>query len=93
MKYFVTEPCTTSSGFEIRLQDKIDLKKAESVFSKLGEVAATSAVVLLIKIGQYSISVYASGRMLVKSEKKLDHKSVDVLARKMVDELEKGGAI
>ena len=93
MKYFVTEPCTTSSGFEIRLKDKIDLKKAEKVFSRLGSVAASSPVVLLTKVEDYSISGYASGRMLVKSEKKLDHETVNTLARRIVDELEKSGAI
>ncbi len=93
-EYFVVEPCTTSSGFEIKLKGKkINLKKAEAVFSKLGNVAASSPVVLLASIKDYSISVYASGRMLVKSEKKLDKKSVTRLARQIVDGLEKGGSI
>lgn len=94
MRYFVVEPCTTSPGFEIKLRDtKIDLKKAEEAFSELGEVVASSKVVLLAKIEDYSISVYASGRMLVKNEKKLTSKKVEALATKIVGELEKRGCI
>jgi hypothetical protein len=93
MKYFVVDPCTTSAGFEIKLKKSINLKKAEKAFSKIGQVIASSSVVLLVKIKDYSISVYASGRMMVKSEKKMDSKSVEKLAEKIVKELDKEDAI
>ncbi len=94
MKYFVVEPCKTSPGFEIKLKDtKVDMEKAEKAFSGLGEVVGSTPVVLLVKIGEYQVSVYASGRMLVKSAKKLTSKEVERLATKIVGKLEKQGCI
>ncbi len=92
--FFIVEPCTSSGGFEIKLQDrKIDLKLAESAISKIGEVVANSPVVLLAKIDDYSVSFYASGRMMVKSDKKMKQELIDRLAKKIIDGLTSGGAI
>jgi hypothetical protein len=88
MKYFVVEPCKTSAGFEIKLKDKLDLGKAKKAFSKLGKVAAESPVVLLVKVDDYTISVYGSGRMMVKSERKMKQAEIEVLAKKIVTELD-----
>ncbi len=94
MRYFVVEPCKTSPGFEIKIRDrKIDMKKAEKAFSGLGEVVGSTPVVLLVKVADYQVSVYASGRMLVKSPKKLTSAEVERLAEKIVGELEKQGCI
>jgi len=92
--YFIIEPCQTASGVEIKLRDrKIDLKKAEEAFSGLGSVLGCSPAVLLAKVGAYSISVYGSGRMMVKGKKKPTGKAADALARKILAALEKEGAI
>ncbi len=92
--FFIVEPCTTSGGFEIKLQGKkIDLKLAESEISKIGEVIANSPVVLLAKIDDYSVSFYASGRMMVKSDKKMKQETIDKLAKKIIDGLTSGGVI
>ncbi len=88
MKYYVVEPCKTSAGFEIKLKEKLDLAKAKKVFSKLGKVAAESPVVLLVKIDDYNISAYQSGRMMVKSERKMRQDEVEILAKRIVSELE-----
>lgn len=88
MKYFVVEPCKTSGGFEIKLNEKLDLAKAKRAFAKLGKVAAESPVVLLVKIGEYNISVYGSGRMMVKSEGKMRQAEIEKLAEKIVGGLE-----
>jgi hypothetical protein len=88
MKYFVVEPCKTSGGFEIKLKEKLNLAKAKSVFSTLGTVAAESPVVLLVKVDDYTISVYGSGRMRVKSERKMKQAEIESLAKKIVHELE-----
>lgn len=88
MKYFVVEPCKTSGGFEIKFNERIDLGKAKKAFSKLGKVAAESPVVLLVKVDAYAISVYGSGRMMVKSGTKMKQAEVENLARKIVQELE-----
>ncbi|MBI5046696.1 hypothetical protein HZC07_03105 [Candidatus Micrarchaeota archaeon] len=92
--YFVVEPCVSSNGIEIKLKDrKIDLKKAQPAFSKLGEVVASSSVVLLVKINGYSLSVYGSGRMMVKGVKRTETKKIEKLAISMLRALEKEGAI
>jgi len=92
--YFIIEPCQTANGVEIKLRDrKIDLKKAEAAFSMLGNVLGCSSVVLLAKVGAYSISVYGSGRMMVKGKKKPTEKAAEALANKIMSALEKEGAI
>ncbi|MEW6748139.1 MAG: hypothetical protein AB1295_00320 [Candidatus Micrarchaeota archaeon] len=92
-EYFIVEPCTTASGIEIKLKDhRIDLKKAERALSKAGEIAGTSAVVLLVSFKGYSISVYGSGRMMVKG-KDADKKVGEALAKELISLLTEGGAI
>ena len=92
--YFVVEPCSTSNALEIKLKGRrIDLRKAGEALSIIGTVAASTPVVLLSKIRDYSVSVYASGRMIVKGEKKLQKKKVKELAYEMLDVLEKHNAI
>jgi len=92
--YYVVEPCTTANGFEIKLKEKrINLEKAEKSMASLGDVLASSPVVLLSRINNYSVSVYASGRMMVKSEKKISEKDADKLAKKILTVFEKAGAI
>lgn len=94
MEYFVVEPCTTANAFEIKLKNKkLDLEKCEKALVDLGEIVASMPVVLVVRIGEYSISVYASGRLMVKSPKKLRSKAVKELANKIMSLLEKHGAI
>ncbi|MFN7991769.1 MAG: hypothetical protein U0R44_06460 [Candidatus Micrarchaeia archaeon] len=93
-EYFVIEPCASSNGIEIKLRErKLDLKKAETVLSAMGELVASSPVVLLVKIKKYTISVYSSGRMMVKGAKKPESSRIEALARELLQALEKGGAI
>jgi hypothetical protein len=92
--YYVIEPCTTANGVEIKLREKrIDLAKAEAAFASLGDVVGSSGVVLLAKVGAYSVSVYGSGRMMVKGRKKPSARAAEALARRLVAALEKAGAI
>ena len=91
MKYYVVEPCTTAKGFEIKLKTRLDLKKAEPVFSRLGEVVASSPVVLLVKIKDYSASVYASGRIMLKGDMK--KQDAEEFAKQLIPELELVGII
>ncbi|NYZ73748.1 hypothetical protein H0O00_01260 [Candidatus Micrarchaeota archaeon] len=91
--YYVVEPCTTAKGFEIKLKDKkIDLAKAEGALSTVGEVVGKSGVVLLVKLKDLSLSVYASGRMMVKG-KKASQKEADRLATEICGVLKGAGAI
>ena len=93
-EYFVVEPCTTSNAFEIKLKEKkLDLKKCESAITIVGEVVASMPVVMVAKVEDYSLSLYASGRIMVKSAKKLRAKHVEEFAKKLMAVLEKAGAI
>lgn len=91
-EFHVIEPCTSVSGIEIKLKKKIDLKKAENVFSKHGEVAGSSPVVLLVGYKGYSISIYESGRMMVKGNG-VNLKKGEGLAKELIPLLKKEGAI
>ncbi len=92
--YFVVEPCTTAKGIEIKLREKrIDLKKAEAALGRAGEVVASSPVVLLAKFKGLQLSIYGSGRIMVKGVKRTETKRVEKIARELLSELEKEGAI
>jgi predicted ATP-grasp superfamily ATP-dependent carboligase len=93
-EYYVIEPCTSANGIEIKLKGrKIDIKLAEKALSGMGASVLSGPVVLIAKLDDYSISVYGSGRMMVKTEKKIDNKKIEELARRIVGSLEKTGAI
>ena len=92
--YYVIEPCASANGVEIKLKEKrIELAKAEKALVKLGEIMASMPVVVVAKVGAYSVSVYGSGRIMVKSEKKPAAKDVNELAKKLMKALETEGAI
>lgn len=91
IEYDLVDSCTSTNSYEVKLKDrKIDLDNAEAAFSSIGESAAKTPVVLLFKIRGHAISVYASGRMLIKNITKKDAES---LGRELVDALEKQGAL
>ena len=88
-EYFVVEPCASSNGFEIKLQGKkIDLEKAEQAVAQLGSTVASSPVVLLAKIQDYSIT-------FIKKEdiETIKKEEITDLANDLRDVFERGGAI
>jgi hypothetical protein len=92
--YFVVEPCTTANGVEIKLERrKILLGKAAKALDGVCEVVASSPVVLLVKAGGLQISIYGSGRMMVKGVRRTETKRVEALARKLIAALERGEAL
>jgi ribonuclease HIII len=94
MKFFVVEPCASANAYEIKLRDrKLDLKRAEKALESLGTVAAATPVVIIARIDDYSVSVYASGRLMVKGEKRLKSKDVNELADKIMSAFDKNGAV
>lgn len=93
MEYTVDESCTSVDAHEVKFKKKssIDLTKAKSVVPKInGEVVAETPVVIMTKIENVGVSIYASGRILVKDAEK--GKSEEI-AKKLVPALENEGAI
>lgn len=95
MNYFVVEPCNSSGGFEIKLRErKLDLVVCEKVFGSIGSVVGNTGVVLLAKVDDYTLSVYGSGRIMVKSKRRKPRRAdIESLSSKIMDALEKGGAL
>lgn len=90
MDFFVVEPCSSSNGIEIRLKErKLDLEKTASLFEPVG----TSPVVLLVKFKGYAVSLYSSGRIMIKGSKKISSKVGNSLAKDLIALLEKNNAI
>ncbi|HSB46894.1 MAG TPA: hypothetical protein VLD37_02685 [Candidatus Bilamarchaeum sp.] len=93
-EYYVIEPCTSANGMEIKLKGKkIDIRLAEKALSALGASVLPGPVVTMAKLGEFSITVYGSGRMMVKTEKKTGRKKIDALAKRIIASLEESGAI
>jgi len=92
--YFIVEPCNSSGGFEIKLRDrKLDLKRCETALSEIGTVAGSTGIVLLAKVDDFSLSVYSSGRLMLKGRRRPKKAEADALAQKVMSQLEKAGAI
>ncbi len=93
--FYVIEPCQTAKGIEIKLRAKrIDLKKAESGLSAMGgEPVGSSPVVLLVKMEGFALSIYASGRVMVKGNVRPGSGKADEVAKELVMKLERAGAL
>lgn len=93
--YFIVEPCASASGFEIKLKNlRIDMKKAEEAISEIGQVGASMPVVLVAKVDGISISVYASGRIMMKrSGSRISASVAQSLAGRLMDALKGRSAL
>ena len=89
--YYLVEPCTSASGFEIKLKKgfTINLKKAEQLLSLDSWSTISSSVVLIASKASLSLSIYASGRIMIKSEKKVKMKenTAHTLAEKLMQKI------
>jgi len=100
--FFIIEPCTSANGFEIKFKDKekrIDLKKAEAALSKIGTTISGPSV-LAAKLkdadGGLTLSVYGSGRIMIKAPegaKKMMKEEAERVAKKILALFEKNGAM
>ncbi len=93
MEYSVDESCTSVDAHEVKFRKKstIDLAKAKSAVPKIdGEVVAETPVVIMTKIDEKGVSIYASGRILIKDA---DKGASEEIAKKLVPALENEGAI
>jgi hypothetical protein len=94
--YYLVEPCSSANGYEIKLKGRgIDIEKAGKAVESIGSVSASMPVVVLAKVGSYSLSIYASGRVMMKraGSGRITMDEARDLADLLMDALEKGGAI
>ena len=80
--FFTLEPCTSAKAYEIKFDTPVDLKKAEKAFAKKYEILASSEVMLMININEHAITLYASGRAMVKY---VDRKKAQEIGKKIAD--------
>lgn len=87
LKFYIVEPCTSSNAYEIKFRGKtIDLDKIS-----LGMILAKTPVILVSVIDKCSLTIYASGRIMIKGI--ANRQDADALAEKVVSSLQKSGAI
>jgi hypothetical protein len=97
-RFFVVEPCNSSGGFEVKLREgRFDLSRCEIALSKIGSVAGNTGIVLLAKVDDFTLSIYGSGRIMVKGKgkgtKKPARAEMEGLASKLMSALENEGAV
>ncbi|MEK6981802.1 MAG: hypothetical protein AABX38_02625 [Candidatus Micrarchaeota archaeon] len=81
--HYIIEPCATAKAFEIKFGKTLDLEKLAGKF-KENEVFSLTKVVLLVKINQAPVSIYASGRAMVKEATKEETQKIAEKLGKMV---------
>ena len=68
MQYLI-EPCASSKAYEVKFGHSIDLEKLSNAMEE-NNVFSLSSVVLLAKINGKPVSIYSSGRAMIKEVKK-----------------------
>ena len=78
---YIIEPCASAKSFEIMFGKGIVLEKLEKELEKTkNSVLSSTNIVLLAKINGKPVSVYASGRAMVKeATKKETEKIAEIL--------------
>ena len=71
MTYYLLKPCKTSAGFTstLRKKAKVDLKAAKQTLETAG-YKITDVEVMLILEGPASLTLYESGKLLLKTNEK-----------------------
>ena len=90
--YFVIEPCTSSNGIEVKLKNKkFDLAKSAELLTsdpdKQFDILSEMKVVLLVKTKDYSISIYESGRIMIKEIKKTKKNEAKIFGKELIQKL------
>ena len=77
MTYYLLKPCKTSAGFTstLRKKAKVDLKVAKQTLETAG-YKITDVEVMLILEGPASLTLYESGKLLLKTNEKSEAQSV-----------------
>ena len=89
--FYTIEPCATMNAFEIKFKKatKINLERASAALKVLGEILGQTPIVIFLKSNSYSVSIYASGRVVLKNIMRED---AERIGRRIADALEQGGA-
>ncbi|MEK6979240.1 MAG: hypothetical protein AABW86_03380 [Candidatus Micrarchaeota archaeon] len=87
-KFYTVEPCASSNAYEIKLRDK----KINLDHVNIGETIAKTPAVLVSKFENCSLSIYASGRIMIKGIGK-EKANADSISEKIISELECSGAL
>ncbi|MFA6530446.1 MAG: hypothetical protein WCT31_01855 [Candidatus Micrarchaeia archaeon] len=86
LDFCTVEPCASSNAFEIKFKSgKIDLNRVA-----LGEVLAKTPAVLICKFEGKGISIYASGRIMIKG---INKQEADKFSEEIVSSLRASGAL
>jgi hypothetical protein len=79
MDCYTFEPCASSNSFEAKFKKKINLNKVN-----FGETLARTDIVLLLNVNKKAVSIYASGKLMLKNISKKQAKDLtDVLCEKL----------
>jgi len=75
--YFLLKPCRTSAGFTstLRKKTKLDLKEAGKKLESVG-YKITDVEVMLILEGPANLTLYESGKLLLKTNEKSEAQGV-----------------
>lgn len=84
---FTGKPCRSKMAYEFLPKHKIvvDLDKASSELEKVGAVEVRSKILVISRIDDRTVSLFASGKILVRGEK--DEDAARKIAEKAVKAL------
>ncbi|MBN2478008.1 hypothetical protein JXB01_01835 [Candidatus Micrarchaeota archaeon] len=78
--------CTSSKSFQARFKKKdLDFNELEKKISGIGRVMAKTDVVMLLQSGEGTISIYKSGKIIMKKFEKNNAESVSKKLIKIID--------
>jgi len=83
LKDFVGKPCTSKVSYEFfpKKKTKVDLEKASEELEKIATIDVNSKVLLIVQIGDGTVSIFKNGKILVRGEKE------ETKARKIAEKI------
>ncbi|MEI7961227.1 MAG: hypothetical protein WCI04_02725 [archaeon] len=84
---FTQKPCRSKMAYEFlpKKNVKVDLEKAAEEITKVGTIEIRSKVLLMVKIDEKIVSLFPSGKILVRGER--DENTAKNIAKKAVQTL------
>ncbi len=81
---FIVEPCASAKAFEIKFGRAIDIKKAAQALEKNATLISAAPVIILCVIDKKPVSIYASGRAMVKEATEKETKKIAEFLEKII---------